>query len=228
MTRGAGQEAVASWAGPSGAAVGRAGCRPLLLRQPPVGRCRWWARAGAAHKRQPGAYRLGPGPPARPPARRHLHQAYLRVGQGNYALDGLVGREMFGKTVGVVGTGAIGAQACRILKGIGCRVLAHDLHPSKAVQDLGVEYLSLDELLPQCDILSLHCPLMPSTRHMIDRCAASCGGAERGLRLSPPDPRPGSPQPAWAWRQRGARATEPPRQPASTATTSLAPAALAG
>ena len=115
-----------------------------------------------------------------PPTRRHLHQAYLRVGQGNYSLDGLVGREMYGKTVGVVGTGAIGAQACRILKGIGCRVLAHDLRPSRAVQDLGIPYMSLDELLPQCDIVTLHCPLMPSTRHMIDRCAAPQPGRTAG------------------------------------------------
>jgi len=100
---------------------------------------------------------------------RNLHQAHVRVSQGNYALSGLVGFEMLGKTVGVLGTGAIGSHAARILKGIGCRVLAHDLNPAQECVQLGVEYLGLDEMLPQCDILTLHWPLLPSTHHIINK-----------------------------------------------------------
>lgn len=55
------------------------------------------------------------------------------------------------------------------MQGFGCRVLAHDLYPSKELQEIGVEYLSLEEMLPQCDIISLHCPLLPSTAYIIDR-----------------------------------------------------------
>ncbi len=149
---------------------------------------------------------------------------------GNYSLNGLVGFEMFKKTVGVIGTGAIGYEACRILQvrrphltlspckalliaalqlpdnlpdkatagskaaargvpyhhrgggggaapalcpqGIGCRVIAHDLYPSDKVKALGVPYLPLDELLPQCDIITLHTPLLPSTKHIINRCGS--------------------------------------------------------
>ncbi|KAJ6445049.1 D-hydroxyacid dehydrogenase [Purpureocillium lavendulum] len=98
---------------------------------------------------------------------RNTHRAYNRVREGNFALDGLLGRTLHGKTVGIIGTGKIGVATGRILKGFGCRVLAHDPYPSPAFADVG-EYRTLDELLPQCDIVSLHCPLTGSTRHIIN------------------------------------------------------------
>ena len=99
---------------------------------------------------------------------RNIHRAYNRVRDGNFALDGLLGFNMHGRSVGVVGTGQIGAAAARILQGFGCRVLAHDPVPDPA---LGVAYLPFDELLAAVDIVTLHCPLLPTTRHLIDASA---------------------------------------------------------
>nr|4ZGS_A Chain A, Putative D-lactate dehydrogenase [Chlamydomonas reinhardtii]4ZGS_B Chain B, Putative D-lactate dehydrogenase [Chlamydomonas reinhardtii]4ZGS_C Chain C, Putative D-lactate dehydrogenase [Chlamydomonas reinhardtii]4ZGS_D Chain D, Putative D-lactate dehydrogenase [Chlamydomonas reinhardtii]4ZGS_E Chain E, Putative D-lactate dehydrogenase [Chlamydomonas reinhardtii]4ZGS_F Chain F, Putative D-lactate dehydrogenase [Chlamydomonas reinhardtii]4ZGS_G Chain G, Putative D-lactate dehydrogen len=100
---------------------------------------------------------------------RHLTDAYIRVRMGNYSLSGLVGVEMRHKVVGVVGTGAIGQQAARILKGIGCKVFAYDIKPNPAVEAMGIPYVSLDELLAMSDIVTLHCPLLPSTRQLINK-----------------------------------------------------------
>jgi len=110
---------------------------------------------------------------------RNMHRAYNRVKMGNYALSGLVGFQLYKKIVGVVGTGAIGQEACRILKGIGCKVIAYDVKPNPAVEAMGIEYMPLDEMLPLCDIVTLHCPLLPSTRHIInkDRLAIMKPGA---------------------------------------------------
>jgi D-lactate dehydrogenase len=102
---------------------------------------------------------------------RHIHKAYNRVRDGNFALDGLLGFDLHGKTVGVIGTGSIGAVFCRIMRGFDCRVLAHDVAPNADCLALGVEYRTLGELLAQADILSLHCPLTPATHHLIDRAA---------------------------------------------------------
>lgn len=99
---------------------------------------------------------------------RHLHRAHARVREGNFALDGLLGTDIHGKTVGVVGTGRIGTVFCRIVDGFGCRVLAHDPYPNEAVQALGAEYVSLDRLLAESDIVALHLPLTPETHHLID------------------------------------------------------------
>ena len=99
---------------------------------------------------------------------RKLHRAYARVREHNFALDGLLGFDMHGRTVGIVGTGKIGAAVARILLGFGCRVLAHDVAHSPACVRLGVGYVELDELLQQSDILTLHCPLTPQTRHLIN------------------------------------------------------------
>lgn len=99
---------------------------------------------------------------------RKLHRAYNRVREGNFALEGLLGFDLHGKTVGVIGTGRIGAVACRILTGFGCVVLAHDPVVDAGVAALGVRYLALDELLGLCDIVTLHAPLTPATRHLID------------------------------------------------------------
>lgn len=100
---------------------------------------------------------------------RRIHRAYARVREGNFALDGLMGFDLHGRTVGVVGTGAIGAAFCRIMHGFGCRLLAHDPRPDPACEELGVEYVALDRLLGESDIVSLHAPLTPETYHLIDR-----------------------------------------------------------
>lgn len=102
---------------------------------------------------------------------RRIHKAYARVREGNFALDGLLGFDMRGKTAGVVGTGRIGLNVARILKGFGCEVLASDPAPNPELAQLGGEYTSFDDLLGRCDIISLHCPLTPATHHLIGRGA---------------------------------------------------------
>ncbi len=99
---------------------------------------------------------------------RAIHRAYARVREGNFALEGLLGFDLKGRIVGVVGTGRIGAAVARIMLGFGCRVLAHDLAPDPACAASGVFYVALDELLAESDIVTLHCPLTPQTRHVID------------------------------------------------------------
>lgn len=99
---------------------------------------------------------------------RKLFKAYNRVREGNFSLEGLLGFDLNGKTAGIVGTGEIGSQVAKILLAFGCRVLAVDPQPSPALRALGVEYFELDRLLPQVDLLSLHCPLTRETRHMIN------------------------------------------------------------
>jgi D-lactate dehydrogenase len=102
---------------------------------------------------------------------RKIHRAYNRVREGNMSLDGLLGFDLYGKTVGVVGTGEIGSVVCHILHGLGCKVLAVDPYPNGALDALGVDYVGLDDLLAASDIITLHCPLTPQTRHMIDEAA---------------------------------------------------------
>jgi D-lactate dehydrogenase len=102
---------------------------------------------------------------------RHLHRAFVRVREGNFALDGLLGRTLHGRTAGVVGTGRIGLAFARIMRGFGCRLLAHDPSPDQAAEALGVRYVPLAALLAESDVISLHCPLTPATRHMIDTAA---------------------------------------------------------
>lgn len=98
---------------------------------------------------------------------RNTHRAYNRVREGNFALDGLMGRTLCGRTVGVLGVGKIGLATARIMKGFGCKVVAYDPFPTPAFEQYG-EYTDLDGLLAECDIISLHCPLMDSTRHVIN------------------------------------------------------------
>ncbi len=101
---------------------------------------------------------------------RKIHQAYLRTLQGNFSLEGLRGFDLHGKTLGVVGAGHIGLHAIRIAKGFGMRVLAFDVRPDRLISEvLGFEYLPLEELLRQSDIISLHAPLNASTYHLINR-----------------------------------------------------------
>lgn len=99
---------------------------------------------------------------------RRTHRAYNRVREGNFALTGLMGFDLFGKTVGIVGTGRIGSCFARIMIGFGCRVVASDPYPSDECLAMGVEYLPLEALLAQSDIVSLHLPLTPETYHFID------------------------------------------------------------
>jgi D-lactate dehydrogenase len=99
---------------------------------------------------------------------RKTHRAFNRVREGNFALDGLLGFDLYGKTVGVVGTGKIGAAFARILLGFGSEVLAYDVAPNVSLREIGVQYVTLDDLLRKSDIVSLHCPLMPATHHMIN------------------------------------------------------------
>ena len=99
---------------------------------------------------------------------RKTHKAYNRVREHNYSLERLEGFDLYGQTVGVVGTGNIGQVFATIMQGFGCKVLAHDLYPNQALQDKGVAYVSLSELLAQSDIVSLHCPLTPDTHHLIN------------------------------------------------------------
>ncbi len=98
---------------------------------------------------------------------RQTHRAYNRVREGNFMLDGLLGRTLHGRTVGIVGTGKIGLATARIFNGMGCTVLGHDPYPSPAFGGIG-EMAGLDELLARADIVSLHCPLTPETHHLIN------------------------------------------------------------
>ncbi|RSC26989.1 2-hydroxyacid dehydrogenase [Pseudomonas parafulva] len=99
---------------------------------------------------------------------RRLHRAYNRTREGDFTLHGLTGFDLHGKTVGVVGTGQIGAAFARIMAGFGCQLLAYDPYPNPELLALGARYLELPELLGQARIISLHCPLTEHTRHLIN------------------------------------------------------------
>ncbi len=99
---------------------------------------------------------------------RKLHKAYSRVRDGNFLLQGLMGYNLHGKTVGVVGTGNIGLAFCRIMNGFGCNVLASDPVQSEQAKAIGVQYTDFENLVAESDIISLHCPLIPATHHLID------------------------------------------------------------
>jgi D-lactate dehydrogenase len=103
---------------------------------------------------------------------RHIHRAWARVRENNFALDGLIGRNLFGRTVGVFGTGRIGALVARTFKlGFGCAVIACDPAPNADLLAAGIRYVGRRDLIAQADIITLHCPLTPDTRHIIDRAA---------------------------------------------------------
>jgi D-lactate dehydrogenase len=97
---------------------------------------------------------------------RKIHRAYNRVREFNFSLEGLVGFDLHGKTVGIVGTGKIGAVFATIMAGFGCRLLAYDPFPRK---DLPVTYVDCPELLAESDIISLHVPLLPQTHHFLNK-----------------------------------------------------------
>lgn len=104
---------------------------------------------------------------------RKTHRAYNRVREGNFALDGLLGFDLFGKTVGIVGTGQIGEVVARIMNGFGCTLLAYDPVRNPVCEALGVRYVGLDALFEASDIITLQCPLTPQTHHMINAKAVS-------------------------------------------------------
>jgi len=98
---------------------------------------------------------------------RQMHRGHQRVRQNNFELEGLQGFELRGKTVGVLGTGKIGANVAVALKGFGCTLLAYDLYPSPQLEDV-VRYVEMDEIWREADIITLHVPLTPETYHLID------------------------------------------------------------
>lgn len=100
---------------------------------------------------------------------RKIHRAYWRTRDGNFSLHGLMGFDMHGKTVGIIGTGKIAKILIRILKGFGMNILANDLYPDyKFAQEMDITYTSLDELYHNADIISLHCPLTDETKYIIN------------------------------------------------------------
>jgi D-lactate dehydrogenase len=112
---------------------------------------------------------------------RQLHRAYNRTRDGDFSLHGLTGFDLVGKTVGIVGTGQIGATFAKIMSGFGCNLLAYDPYPNPQVEALGAQYVSLEALLAQAQIISLHCPLTPDTKHLIN--ARSLATLQRGAML---------------------------------------------
>ena len=101
---------------------------------------------------------------------RKIHKAYVRTREGNFSINGLMGFDLDGKTAGIIGTGKIGQILIKILKGFEMKVIAYDLYPNqKAADELGFEYVSLDELYAKSDIISLNCPLTKDTQYMINR-----------------------------------------------------------
>ncbi len=99
---------------------------------------------------------------------RKIHRAYNRVREGNFSLEGLLGFDVHGLTIGIIGTGKIGEAFARIMQGFGCRLLAYDPYPNEALRNHIVEYVELEYLFRESDILSLHCPLTPDTFHLIN------------------------------------------------------------
>ncbi len=99
---------------------------------------------------------------------RQTHRAYNRVRERNFSLEGLLGFDLHGKTVGIIGTGTIGTTFAQIMSGFGCDLLGFDPYPNDECRQRGVEYVELSELFSRSHIISLHCPMTPDTHHMID------------------------------------------------------------
>jgi len=100
---------------------------------------------------------------------RKIHRAYTRVREGDFSLNGLVGFDMRGKTIGIVGAGKIGAALTRVLSGFECRLLGYDLYPNEECRRRGLRYVSFEELLEESHIVTLHCPLTKETHHIINQ-----------------------------------------------------------
>ena len=111
---------------------------------------------------------------------RSLHRAYNRVRENNFSINGLIGSDLRGKTVGIIGTGKIGMVFAEVLQGYGVRVLAYDMYPNKAMAEkLHIEYVPLDVLYRESDVISLHCPLTRENVHMIN--AEAIGEMTQGV-----------------------------------------------
>jgi D-lactate dehydrogenase len=102
---------------------------------------------------------------------RKIPWAYNRVRENDFSLNGLMGFDLNGKTVGIIGTGKIGQVFCKIMQGFGVRLLGNDLVENSKCLELGLEYVGLDKLFSASDIISLHCPLTPATHYLIDHTA---------------------------------------------------------
>lgn len=100
---------------------------------------------------------------------RKTHKAYNRVREGNFTIEGLLGFDIYQKTIGIIGTGRIGLELARIMQGFGAHILAVDPCPNDRAIQYGVHYIELDELYAKSDIISLHVPLLPSTTHLINK-----------------------------------------------------------
>ena len=100
---------------------------------------------------------------------RRTHKAYQRTRDANFSLEGLVGFNLHGKTVGIIGTGKIGLATMAIFKGFGCKILASDPYPSDKAKALGAEYVSLEALFKNSDMISLHCPLTSDNKHLLNK-----------------------------------------------------------
>lgn len=112
---------------------------------------------------------------------RHIHRAHNRVREGNFSIDGLLGFDMFGKTVGIVGAGRIGLCVAQILQGFRCQVLLSDAKPSAEALASGLPFCPFEEILRRSDVITLQCPLVPATRHLIQ--AESIARMKRGVML---------------------------------------------
>lgn len=99
---------------------------------------------------------------------RKTHRAYNRVREGNFALEGLLGFDVHGKTVGLIGTGKIGVEFAKLMRGFDVTLWGHDPYESDAAKALGLNYMPLDKMLAASDIISIHCPLTPDTFHAIN------------------------------------------------------------
>ncbi|MBC2607965.1 2-hydroxyacid dehydrogenase [Pelagicoccus albus] len=112
---------------------------------------------------------------------RRIHRSYNRVREGNFALDGLVGFDLHGLTVGIIGTGKIGSIVASLFQGFGCQVICHDKFENESLILAGASYVDLETIFSQSDVISLHCPLMESTHHLID--AASISKMKKGVTI---------------------------------------------
>ena len=100
---------------------------------------------------------------------RHIPQAYLRTKTANFNIEGLTGRDLYGLTGGVLGTGKIGQTMAALMKGMGMNVIAYDLYPNTEwAKEKGIEYVSLADIFKRSDVLSLHCPLTEETKHVVN------------------------------------------------------------
>lgn len=102
---------------------------------------------------------------------RRIHRAYQRTREANFSLEGLIGFNMHGRTVGIIGTGKIGIAVMRILKGFGMHILAYDPFKNSVAEELGAKYVELDELYEKSHVITLHCPATPENYHLLNRNA---------------------------------------------------------